>query len=108
MMSQSYNLITPEVGMAQQVVDANQVRRSFRQVVDAAEDGKVTVIQRHGKRVAAIIGYEDYAALAEEIEERRLVREAEAELEAYRRDPAGFRDYEEWRADMIGKGLLDD
>ena len=94
--------------MAQQVADANQVRRNFRQVVDAAEDGKVTVIQRHGKRVAAIIAYEDYAALADELEERRLVREAEAELAAYRRDSSGYRDYEEWRAEQIAKGLMDD
>ncbi len=94
--------------MQQQVVDANEARKGFRGLLDAAHEGRVTVIARFGKPVAAVISYEDYLAARDAIEEERDIREAEAELEAYRRDPSSFRTLDDIEAEMREKGLLDE
>jgi prevent-host-death family protein len=94
--------------MLQQVVDANEARRKLRGLLDAAHQGRVTVIARFGKPVAAVISYEDYVAARDAIEEGRDIREAEAELEAYRRDPSSFRTLDDIEAEMREQGLLDE
>ncbi len=93
--------------MAVQTMNANEARKRWRDVIDAVQTGQSVIVERFGKPVAAVISYEDYVAALETIEEERDIREAEAELEAYRRDPAGFRSLDDIESEMRDKGLLD-
>jgi len=95
--------------MSPRVVGANEARSRFRDLVDQVSTGTTSVIiQRYGKRLVAMIPYADYEACQAAIEEQRLVREAEAELAAWRRDRSRARPYDEARAEMVSDRLLDE
>ena len=65
------------------------------------------VITRHGKPAAALIDYDDYHALQEELEELRSARRAHAALDRWRQDPASGSPYAQIRQELIADGLLD-
>jgi prevent-host-death family protein len=89
-------------------VNSREVRRILRDLLDAANKGDTdTVIERNGRPVAALIPYEDYEALQEELDDLRAGRRAQAALEAWEKDRSLGRPYAEVRAEMIRDGLLD-
>lgn len=93
--------------MAIQLLDANQARSKWRDIMDAAQSGQAdTVIERYGKPLAVVIPYQDYMALQEELEDLRLGRLAQTEFEAWEKDPSTGRPWEEIKAEMIEEGLL--
>jgi prevent-host-death family protein len=91
------------------VVDSHQARRQWRELLDTANAGNAdTIVERHSKPVAALIPYEDYLALQEELDELRATRQAAATYERWKANPATARPYADIRAEMIKDGLLND
>ena len=91
------------------VLNSHQVRARWRDVLDEASAGVSDVIvERYGKPVAAVIPYQDYAALQEELDELRAARRAAAIYEQWKRDPSVARLYAEFRAELVEQGVLDD
>ena len=75
--------------MPLQTLSTHQARSKWRDLVDAAHAGQADiVIARYGKPMAVLIPYEDYQALAEELEELRAARRAEAFYADWRHDPS--------------------
>jgi len=95
--------------MRQTILSSREARTKWRDVLDAVSQGKTdVVIERYGKPVAAVIAYEDYEALMEELEDLRDGRLAVAAYEEWKLDPSTARPYEEIRAELIAEGLLDE
>lgn len=87
--------------MGREVLDSNEARTRWRDVLDRVSAGTAdVVIERYGRPVAAVIRYEDYLAMETELEELRLVREAEGALEAWERDPSLGRPFDEVDAEL--------
>jgi prevent-host-death family protein len=93
--------------MAANVMPSHQARAKWRDLLDAAAQGQDSVIERAGKRVAAVIPYADYEAILEELEEKRADRRAIKAYEEYKRDPSGAMAWEEFEAELVAEGLLD-
>jgi prevent-host-death family protein len=95
--------------MNQTILSSREARTRWRDVLDAVNQGKTdVVIERYGKPVAAVISYQDYEALLEELEDLRDGRYAVAAYEEWLRDPSTARPYEEIRDELIAEGLLDE
>lgn len=89
------------------VLKSDRARLQWRQVLEAARKGDATVIEHYDTPTAAVIPYEDFLALQEELDDLRAARRAQAALEEWERDPSTARDWEEIKAEMIRDGLLD-
>ena len=93
--------------MAVRVLNTNEARRHWRDVVDLTHEGKGdVVIERYHKPLVVVIPFEDYEAIQEELDDLRAGRLAMAELEEWRRDPSTATPYEEFRAELVAEGLL--
>ena len=89
-------------------VNSREVRRILRDLLDAAHKGDSdTVIERNGRPVAALIPYEDYEALLDELDDLRAGRRAQAAVDAWEKDRSLGRPWEDVKAEMIEDGLLD-
>jgi prevent-host-death family protein len=87
-------------------VGSREARQKWRDLLDAAHLGSADiVIERNGKPIAALIPYEDYLALAEALDDLRAARRV---AEAYKASQQSGRSYDEIRAELASKGLLDD
>ena len=90
-------------------LESNEARLKWREILDiTAKGGQDIVITRYGKPVAAVIDFEDFVALQEELDDMRAARRAHVALEEWRRDPSTARPYAEVRAELIADGLLDE
>lgn len=94
--------------MTTQILNSDDARTRWRDILDAANRGEDVVIARYGKPTAVVIPIADYEALQEELEDLRAARRAQAALEAWRRDPGRGRPYAEVRAELVAEGLLND
>jgi prevent-host-death family protein len=94
--------------MSAQILDSNQARLKWRDVLDAAGAGDDVIVERYGKPTAAVIPYEDYQAVLEELDDLRAARRAAAAYEAWKRDPSSARPLEEIEAELVAEGLLDE
>jgi prevent-host-death family protein len=65
------------------------VRRHWRDVVDYVVKGEHVVVNRSGKPLVAIIPYEDFRALIEELEDLHDSRRLTQIIDDYRRNPTG-------------------
>jgi prevent-host-death family protein len=93
--------------MAVEVLDSNRARAFWRELLDKARAGADTVIERYGKPTAALIPYEDYEALQDELDDLRASRRATIELEAWRRDPGLGTPLEQVEEELRADGLLE-
>ncbi len=88
--------------------DSRAARENWRRLLDTATSGRSDiVITRHGQPAAALISYEDYIALQEELDELRAARRAEEAVGAWRSDRSIARPWSEVEAELVAKGLLD-
>ena len=94
--------------MPVQIMNSDEARSRWRDILDAARGGSDTVIARYGKPAVAVIPIEDYEALRELLEELRVARQAQAALEAWRADPSRGIPYDQVRAELVAEGLLDE
>jgi prevent-host-death family protein len=95
--------------MEVRILDSNRARAKWRDVLDAAAAGTSDiVIERYGKPVVAVIAYDDYVELRDELDEQRAARRATAIYEEWKREPSSARPYSEIRSRLVAKGFLDD
>ena len=76
-------------------------------MLDSASAGEDVVITRYGKPITAMISYEDYVALVDELDDLRSAKRGKsiiADLEAGR---TTSRSLDEVEADLRAEGLLD-
>lgn len=93
--------------MPQQILNSEDARTRWRDILDAAGTGQDVVIARYGKPTAAVIPIADYEALREELEELRAARRAQEALEGWREEPGRGRPYAAVREELLAEGLLE-
>lgn len=89
------------------VMDSNDARLHWRDVLDAGAKGLDIVITRYNKPVSVVIDYEDYLAIVEQLEDQRAGRRAAATLEQIRQDPTRVRPFQTLVAALIEEGELE-
>ena len=90
-------------------IGSREARQKWRDLLDTAYSGDTdTVIERNGKPVAALIPYKDYIALVDMLADLRAARRVAAAHQALQQNPSSGRSYEEIRAELARKGLLDE
>jgi len=91
------------------VVGSREARARWRLLLDAAYSGTADIIiERSGRPVAALISYEDYEAILEELDDLRAARRAQQVYEEWKRDPSSGTPWEEVKAQLLAEGLLDE
>lgn len=93
--------------MTVQVLDSRSARTKWRDIMDTAQTGGETVIERYGRPTAVVLPFMDYEALQEELDDLRAARRAAVAYDAWKRDPSLGRPYSEVRAELVAEGLLD-
>jgi prevent-host-death family protein len=97
------------VAIAQpKVMKAEEVRRGLGEVFDEVVAGQDIVIERRSKPVVAMIRYEDYEAIQEELEDLRDAQRAREVLEAIRSGKMKTVPWEKLKAELKAEGLIDD
>jgi len=86
---------------------SEEARLSWRDILDSAAGGSDVVIERYRKPTAVLIGYEDYMAILDELEEMRADRRAVQAYEQWKADPGRAVPLSEFRDELIADGLLD-
>ncbi len=95
--------------MLAHIISSKEGRAKWRDLLDLAHKGEGdTIIERNGRPTAAVIPYEDYEALQDELDDLRAGRRAKAILDALEQDPSRARPYSEVRAEWVTEGLLDE
>lgn len=88
--------------------DSRAAQENWRGLLDAAAAGQNdVVITRHGRPAVAVIAYEDYLALQDDLDDLRAARHAEEVVAAWRRDPTIACSWTEVEAELVVQGLLD-
>ncbi len=94
--------------MSIQRLESNRARAKWRDVLDVATAGTAdVVIERYGKPVVAVIAYEDYMAVSDELDDLRAARRAAAIYEEWKQDPSTARPYTEFRDELLHQGVID-
>lgn len=93
--------------MATKTLRSDEARQTWRDVLDAVTTGDQVVIERYNKPVAALISYEDFLALYDDLEDLRAARRADEAYAVWKRDPSRARSWDEIEADLIADGRLD-
>ena len=88
-------------------VSYEDVQRDVAGVVNDVYTGGTVLLQEADKSMAAIISFDDYLALQEELEELRDIRLAEAALKEYRQDPSTAITWDAAKAILRDDGLID-
>ena len=90
------------------IVKSRQARQEWRNLLDKVQTGEDVMIERNGKRVAALIPAEDYEQIREELEDLRIARRAGVAYESWKNNPDTGKPYTEFRAQLVDEGLLDE
>jgi len=93
--------------MQTKTMKSEEARLAWRNILDSAAGGDDVVIERYRKPTAVLIGYEDYIAILDELEEMRADRRAIQAYEEWKADPSDTISLEEFRDELIAEGLLD-
>jgi PHD/YefM family antitoxin component YafN of YafNO toxin-antitoxin module len=94
--------------MPVKVLDSNTARTQWRDIMDTASSGNAdVVVERYGKPMVAVIAYDDFVALQDQLDDLRAARRAAEAYEAWKNDRGRGRPWEEVEAELIAEGLLD-
>jgi prevent-host-death family protein len=94
--------------MPVKVLDSNTARAQWRDILDEASSRDTdVVVARYGKPMVAVIAYDDFLALQEELDDLRASRRAAEAYAAWQADPGRGRPWEEVEAELVAEGLLD-
>jgi len=94
--------------MPVKVLDSNTARTRWRDILDEAGGGDTdVVVERYGKPMVAVIAYDDFVAIQDELDDLRAARRAAEAYEAWKADPDRGRPWEEVEAELVAEGLLD-
>lgn len=88
-------------------MDSNHARANWRKLLDTAGAGEDIVVTRFGEPVVAVIDYDDYVAILDELDDLRAARRADAILDALEAGRTDTVPWEDVKAAMIAEGLLD-
>jgi prevent-host-death family protein len=89
--------------MDTKVMGAEAARRELSELIDEVVAGTNVVLGRDGKPLVAVIRYDDYVAVQEQLEDLHDLRLAEAAYAEYLRDPSTARPWEEVVAEWHAK-----
>jgi prevent-host-death family protein len=89
-------------------VKSDEARKRWRFMMDTVSRGDAVVIERYNTPTAALIGYDDFLALQEELEDLRDLRQAKAAYAEWEQDPSTAIPWEEAKAQLIGDGVIDE
>jgi prevent-host-death family protein len=90
-------------------LDSNEARSTWRTVLDETGMGMTdTVVTRHGKPVVAIIRYEDFLALQEQLEELRADQRTAETYQRYQQSQVPTTPWSEIKARFIAEERLDE
>ena len=94
--------------MPVKVLDSNTARTQWRDIMDTAGGGNADiVVERYGKPMVAVIAYDDFLALQDNLDDLRAGRRAAEVYEAWKADLGRGRPWEEVEAELVAEGLLD-
>ncbi len=94
--------------MALQILDSNTARQKLRDLLDDAMTGDADVIvTRYGKPIVAVIPYQDYISLQEELEALRVERNPLAAHKEWQDNSSTGESWSDVKAEFIAKGLMD-
>ena len=94
--------------MPVKVLDSNTARTQWRDILDTASGGDAdVVVERYGKPMVAVIAYDDFVALQDELDDLRATRRAAQAYEAWKNDPNRGRPWEEVEAELVAEEFLD-
>ena len=93
--------------MNTRTVSYEDVQKDVAGVVNDVYTGGTVLLQEADKSMAAIISFDDYLALQEELEELRDIRLAEAALKEYRQDPSTAITWDAAKEILRDDGLID-
>jgi prevent-host-death family protein len=94
--------------MAVQILDSNTAHKKLRDLLNRAMTGDMDVIiTRYGKPIVAVIPYQDYIGLQEELEALRAERDPSAAYKEWQHDSSTGESWPEVKAEFIAKGLID-
>jgi prevent-host-death family protein len=94
--------------MTIKTLKSDAARNAWRDVIDDVATGDdVVIVERYNKPLVAVIPYAAFLALQEEIDEWRTAQQAQAVLDAWRKDPSTARPWEEVESELVANGLLD-
>jgi len=93
--------------MARMRYSVQELRSRLRDIMDKLTSHDA-IIERYGKPVAAVIPFEDYEAIVEDLEDIRAARRADEAWAEYDRNPGAFMTLEELRAKLEAEGVFDD
>ena len=95
--------------MPVKVLDSNTARTKWRDILDEASGGDTdVVVERYGKPMVAVISYDDFVALQEELDDLRAGRRAAEAYEAWKANPDRGMPYKDLHAELVQEGLLDE
>lgn len=84
-------------------MSSEEARLSWREILDSAAAGEDVAIHRHRKPTAVLISYDDYVALADELDDLRAGRRAAEILARAEGDPNAWEPWEAIRAEMLAE-----
>jgi PHD/YefM family antitoxin component YafN of YafNO toxin-antitoxin module len=91
------------------VLDSNKARTRWRDIMDMVGSGRDdVVVLRYREPTVAVIAYEDYVALREQLDDLRAARRAAEAYEAWKQEPSRARPWQEVEEELIAEGLLDE
>lgn len=95
--------------MPTKTFDSNVARDNWREMLDTAmaSDDSV-VITRYGKPVAALLAYEDFLALQDALADVQMERRATIAYQEWKDDPSTAIPWEDFEAELMEEGLLDE
>ena len=95
--------------MALRVMASREARQRWGHVQDAVASGRDDiVVERHGRPSVVMISYRDFVSIRDELATLRATRRAAEAYSEWREDPSKARPYEEFRAELVAEGLLDE
>jgi antitoxin (DNA-binding transcriptional repressor) of toxin-antitoxin stability system len=83
-----------------QAYKSDAARMHLRRILEAARAGEDSIIEHYDTPTAAVIPYQDYLALQDELDDLRAGRRAQTAYEAWQRNPRTGRPWAEVRAEL--------
>lgn len=92
--------------MTIKTLKSDAARNAWRDVLDDVAAGDdVVIVERYNKPLVAVIPYEAFLAVQEELDEWRTAQQAQAILDAWHKDPSVARPWEEVEAGLVADGV---
>ena len=94
--------------MSNWIVGSKEARTRWHELLGIVSKRKeAIVISRHKKPIVALISFEDYETLGEQLEELSAARRAAEAHRAWQLDESLGRPYATARAELVQEGLLE-